>query len=178
MWPTPTAAHVADCPQCLSEVAGMRRTPRSSTRRSRRRRCRSRRRAGWQRLSTAAPADGVRTVPRRPPLRAGPARACCADRSSPSSSSAPSLAGAGTAAANDWLQIFRTEQIAPLSLSAADLIALPDLSAYGDVEVTGDADVHEVADARPPRRDRPRRAGGDRPALGVSGEPSTRWAAR
>jgi hypothetical protein len=57
------------------------------------------------------------------------------------------LAGAGTAAANDWLQIFRTEQIAPVNLSTADLVALPDLSAYGEVVVTGEVDLHEVPDA-------------------------------
>ena len=57
------------------------------------------------------------------------------------------LAGAGTAAANDWLQIFQTEQVAPVGIRTADLIALPDLSAYGELAVTGDPDVHEVADA-------------------------------
>src|SRR5262249_11964105 len=51
------------------------------------------------------------------------------------------------AAAVDWLQIFRTEQIAPVTVNEADLVELPDLSAYGEVEVTGNADVHEVADA-------------------------------
>ena len=57
------------------------------------------------------------------------------------------LAGAGTAAANDWLQIFRTEQVAPVSITTGDLIALPDLRAYGDVVVTGDPEVHEVPGA-------------------------------
>ncbi|HEV2808812.1 MAG TPA: hypothetical protein VGV93_00235 [Acidimicrobiales bacterium] len=38
------------------------------------------------------------------------------------------LTGAGTAAANDWLQIFRTEQVTPVSMTAGDLIALPDLA--------------------------------------------------
>jgi hypothetical protein len=57
------------------------------------------------------------------------------------------VGGAGAAAASDWLKIFQTEQIAPVSLSPADLVALPDLSAYGDLEVTREADVHEVADA-------------------------------
>jgi len=56
------------------------------------------------------------------------------------------LAGAGTAAASDWLQIFRTEQVAPIGIRTADLIALPDLSAYGELAVTGDPNVHEVAD--------------------------------
>jgi hypothetical protein len=57
------------------------------------------------------------------------------------------LGGAGTAAANGWLQIFRTEQITPVSLSASDLVALPDLSAYGDLVVTGGGDLHAVPDA-------------------------------
>src|SRR3954469_11641927 len=48
------------------------------------------------------------------------------------------LAGAGTAAANDWLQIFATEKIAVVNLSTADLIALPDLSAYGTLTTDGE----------------------------------------
>ncbi len=58
------------------------------------------------------------------------------------------LAGAGTAAARDWLPVFRTERVAPVSLQTGDLVALPDLSAYGTLTVTGDPDVHEVADAQ------------------------------
>ncbi len=57
------------------------------------------------------------------------------------------LTGAGTAAANDWLQIFRTEQVAPLSITTADLVALPDLSAYGELAVAGSPDVRSVLDA-------------------------------
>ena len=57
------------------------------------------------------------------------------------------LAGAGTAAANGWLPIFKTEQVAPVSLNPSDLVALPDLSAYGDVVLSGEPDVHEVPDA-------------------------------
>ncbi|HEX8095691.1 hypothetical protein, partial [Jatrophihabitans sp.] len=69
--------------------------------------------------------------------------------------------------------IFRTEQIAPLSLSTADLIALPDLRAYGDLAVTGDPDVHEVADAAAAASE----SGLDVPEVthlprGVSGEPA------
>lgn len=57
------------------------------------------------------------------------------------------LAGAGAAAAADWLPFFRTEQVAPVAISEADLMALPDLSAYGDLEVLSEPDVREVADA-------------------------------
>jgi hypothetical protein len=57
------------------------------------------------------------------------------------------VAGASVAAAADWLQIFRTERIAPIAITEADLLELPDLSAYGDVEITEEADVRAVADA-------------------------------
>jgi hypothetical protein len=57
------------------------------------------------------------------------------------------LTGTGVAAAGGWLPIFRTERIAPVTLSTADLIALPDLSAYGDLTLTGEVNLHEVPDA-------------------------------
>jgi hypothetical protein len=83
------------------------------------------------------------------------------------------VAGAGAAAANDWLQIFQTERIAPVGVDVTDLDTLPDLRAYGEVVVTGEPDVHRVADAAaaeaesglevPEVTDLPR---------GVTGEPS------
>ena len=57
------------------------------------------------------------------------------------------LTGAGAAAAADWLQIFRTEKIAPVTVTQTDMVALPDLSAYGDLTVTEEPGVHEVVDA-------------------------------
>ncbi|HEX2047144.1 MAG TPA: hypothetical protein VHF27_05235 [Acidimicrobiales bacterium] len=126
--------------------------------------------AAWQRLSSASAsgrvraaalphAGRVRTALRRPVV-AGVAVAAV-------------LVGAGTAAANDWLQIFRTERIAPVSLSTADLNALPDLRAYGEVVVTGDPDVHPVPDAATAVAE----SGLDVPEVtslprGVSGEPT------
>lgn len=82
------------------------------------------------------------------------------------------LTGAGTAAANDWLQIFQTEAIAPVSLGTADLVALPDLSAYGEVDVTREVDVRDVPDAATASE----RTGLEVPEVttlpnGVSGEP-------
>lgn len=101
--------------------------------------------AGWQRLSTAASASGsVRAVT---PPRVGRFHAALRRPAVAAVAVALVLTGAGAAAAVDWVQIFRTEQIAPISLSAADLNALPDLRTYGDIVVTGDADVHQVADA-------------------------------
>lgn len=83
------------------------------------------------------------------------------------------MAGAGTAAANDWLPIFQTEKVAPVSLTAADLVALPDLRAYGDVKVTGADGVREVKDAAAAGE----QSGLDVPQVsklpsGVTGEPS------
>jgi hypothetical protein len=101
--------------------------------------------AAWQRLSTGLPAGAAERAP--VPTRAGRSRPVLRRPVVAALAFAVVLSGAGVAAANDWLPIFRTEQIAPVSLSTADLVALPDLSAYGDVAVTGDGDVHEVADA-------------------------------
>lgn len=57
------------------------------------------------------------------------------------------LGGATAAAATDWFPIFRTEKIAPVTISQADLLALPDLSAYGDVAITEPARIRRVAGA-------------------------------
>ena len=126
--------------------------------------------AAWRRLSKVAPATGPGRAAAPPPadrLRAAARRPVVA-----ALAVTLVLTGAGVAAANDWLQIFRTEQIAPVSFSTADLIALPDLSAYGEVAVTGDGDVHEVADAAAAAAE----TGLDVPEVtslprGVSGEP-------
>jgi hypothetical protein len=101
--------------------------------------------AAWRRLSTAAPDRGPgRAVA---PTRARRGRGLLRRPSVAALAVAVVLTGAGTAAANDWLQIFRTKKIAPVSFSTSDLISLPDLRAYGDVVVTGDVDVNPVPDA-------------------------------
>jgi len=126
--------------------------------------------AAWRRLSTAAlTARPLRTTA---PARAGRSVAALRRPAVAALAVALVVTGAGTAAANDWLQVFRTEQIAPVSLSTADLIALPDLSAYGDVVVTGDDEPHEVPDAAAAAAE----TGLDVPEVttlpqGVSGEP-------
>ncbi|HEV2761101.1 MAG TPA: hypothetical protein VGV86_16190 [Acidimicrobiales bacterium] len=100
--------------------------------------------AAWRRMSTTglAPDPGRVVTPLRPSRSRGvlrrPAVAALAV--------AVVLTGAGTAAANDWLQIFRTKRIAPVTFSTSDLIALPDLSAYGELDVTSEVDVNPVAD--------------------------------
>ena len=139
--------HVASCPQCLGGLAAAREdaalvdaalATESGANVDVA--------AGWRRLRTAAPTTGPGRA--AAPLRAGRSRAVLRRPVVAAALAvAVVLTGAGTAAANDWLRIFRTEQIAPVSLSTADLVALPDLSAYGDVVVTGDGDVHQVPGA-------------------------------
>ena len=136
--------HVAGCPVCLARLAATREDATG---------------AGaaldvdlavdvdsaWQRLShsiaaggrgrapAAAPANRWRTAFRSPAVAA-----ICV---------VAVLLGAGAVAAADWVQIFRTERIAPVAITRTDLLELPDLSAYGELEVTREADVREVADA-------------------------------
>lgn len=123
--------------------------------------------AAWTRLSAAAPA-------RRAPARARRRWAPALRRPAVAALGAVVvLSGAGVAAANDWLPMFRTEQIAPIALEERDLVALPDLSAFGDLEVTGDVEPAEVPDAATAQE----RSGlavpevGDLPT-GVTGDPS------
>ncbi len=104
--------------------------------------------AAWRRLSRAASADGAGRAAStrerhqgrrwRPALRSPVVVAVGV---------VALVAGAGAAAAADWLQIFRTEQVAPITASEADLVRLPDLSAFGSVEITERPDVHQVPDA-------------------------------
>ncbi len=98
--------------------------------------------AGWARLTAAAPARAASVPARRrswaPALRRPAVAALGA---------VVVLSGAGVAAANDWLPVFRTEQVQPVLLAEDELVALPDLSAFGDVEVTGEGEPAEVPDA-------------------------------
>ena len=101
--------------------------------------------AAWHRLSAAATAPGsLRPVG---PPRTGRARRVLRRPAAAALAVAVVVAGATTAAANDWLPIFRTEEVAPVSFTTADLLALPDLRAYGDLEVIDEPDVREVPDA-------------------------------
>jgi hypothetical protein len=167
----PDREHVAHCPVCLAGVAAarddaaavdaaLRSESGSDVDMS----------AAWQRLSAALPAMAPERI--SAPARAGRSRALLRRPVVAALACAVVLTGAGAAAANDWLQIFQTEEIAPISLTTADLVALPDLSAYGDVEVTGGGDVQPAADASAAAAE----TGLDVPEVvtlprGISGEP-------
>ncbi len=150
--------HVAGCPACLSALAAVRQDaervgaalsagPAPDVD------------AGWRRLAGAAtdagdvPEASRRAAGFRRPARAGAGTGARRRRSglrSPVVAAlgvATVLAGASVAAAADWLPIFRTEQIASIELTKADLVQLPDLSSYGRVRITERPDVREVPDA-------------------------------
>jgi hypothetical protein len=136
--------HVAGCPVCLSGLAAahddaaltsaaldIELTPDVHT--------------GWRRLSRAIAVDDRRRVAAPAPVSRW--RAALRSPVVAVFGVVALLTGAGVAAASDWLQIFRTEQIAPVTVTQGDLVALPDLSAYGAVEVTEEPDIREVSDA-------------------------------
>ena len=138
--------HVAGCQQCLGELAAMREDAALvdaalATERD----AHVDVPAAWRRLAAALPATGAEPAPAS--ARSGRTRGFLRRPVVAVLAFAVVLTGAGTAAASDWLQIFKAEQVAPVSISTSDLIALPDLSAYGDLAMTGDPNVHEVADA-------------------------------
>jgi len=83
------------------------------------------------------------------------------------------LAGGSAAAATDWLQIFRTEQVQAVTVSEEDLLAMPDLEQYGDLEIGTEPRFRSVRDAEAAER----ATGLDVPAVstlprGVTGDPS------
>jgi hypothetical protein len=126
--------------------------------------------AAWARLS-AAPASAPRPVV----VRSGSGRWRAAVRrpAVAAVSAAVLVTGAGVAAANDWLPIFQTEQVAAVEFSTADLVAVPDLTAYGDLEVTESPEPESVPDAATAEQ----RTGLDVPDVGelptgVTGEPA------
>jgi hypothetical protein len=141
--------HVAGCPTCLAGLAAARddaavaHTALATA-------GRADADAGWRRLSASLAADHAG----RAPAPAGPARWRALVRRPAVAVLGVVLvvAGASAAAAANWVQIFHTEQIAPVTVTHADLVALPDLSAYGDLQVTQQPDVHRVADAAAARQ--------------------------
>ncbi|MFD6754977.1 hypothetical protein [Micromonospora gifhornensis] len=169
-------AHVANCPVCLSGLAAARQDATLSSAALGGRpgvgvEADVDVDAGWQRLSRTVAESGRPRVP-----AVARERRWRAALRSPVVAAVAVLAlvgGAGAAAAGNWLQIFHTERIAPVTIAQADLVALPDLSAYGEVEMTEPPNVREVADAGEAQRmtglSLPRL---DRLPRGVTGEPT------
>jgi hypothetical protein len=138
--------HVAGCPVCLSRLAAAREDA-ALTGAALRVEVAPDVDTGWRHLSRAV------TVEDRPGSRVaagGRGRRWRTAFRSPVVAGVAAvviLTGAGAAAAANWLQIFRTEQIAPVTAPEADLVTLPELDDLGEVEVTEQLDVRQVADA-------------------------------
>jgi hypothetical protein len=101
--------------------------------------------AAWERLSGSLAAES-----RPRPAAATPGRRWRAALRSPRLAGiavVALLAGGGAAAAADWLQIFRTEEVAPIGITQADLVKLPDLNSYGELDLSKVPEVREVEDA-------------------------------
>ncbi|MDG4825700.1 hypothetical protein O7635_27965 [Asanoa sp. WMMD1127] len=124
-------AHVTDCPSCRTTLAAIQRDA-AAVATALGADVTADVDAGWQRLSAAATAE-------RPRATARPARRWRTLLRSPVAAGvgvAVVLVGAGAAAAGDWLQVFRTEAIAPVTAPEADLIQIPELDEFGDLVVT------------------------------------------
>ena len=103
--------------------------------------------AAWARFSATAAAAPPVAVTSRPAATPGRWRTTLRRPAVAALSAVVVLTGAGVAAANDWLPIFRTEQVAPLEVTSTELVQVPDLSAYGDVEFVQEPHTQQVADA-------------------------------
>lgn len=109
--------------------------------------------AAWQRLSGSAAAgtgDRGSVVALDPARRRSGRRSAWRRPGVVALGVAVVVAGAGTAAASDWLRIFQVQQVAPVSVTSADLAGLgqlPDPSAFGDAVTTKPVEVRQVADA-------------------------------
>ncbi|WP_188192102.1 hypothetical protein [Nonomuraea sp. SYSU D8015] len=135
--------HVADCPVCLSALAAAQEDAALAAA-ALDAEFTVDVEAGWHRLSRELAVEGRRAA------TAAPARRWRAKLRSPVVAIfgvAALLIGGGAAAAADWLPIFRTEQITPVTAPAADLVKMPELSAFGEVEVTEKINIRPVADA-------------------------------
>jgi hypothetical protein len=163
--------HVAHCPDCLAGVAAAQ-DDAAVTRAALEVPLTTDVDMGWQRLSHAA-ATGVEGRRR---ATSGHPRRWQSRLRSPVVAGVGVLAlltGAGAAAAGDWFQIFRTEQVAPVSLTEEDLVELPDLSAFGEVEMVDEVETREVDSASAAEQ----ATGLEAPhvvdlPLGVTGEPA------
>ncbi|WP_430785611.1 hypothetical protein [Actinoplanes sp. G11-F43] len=82
------------------------------------------------------------------------------------------LTGATAAAAGNWLPVFHTERVAPVTVPQADLVHLPELDELGVMRVENRPDPRNVPDARTAREvtGLPTATVGDLPR-GVSGQP-------
>lgn len=162
--------HVASCPQCLTGVAAAQEDAELAAA-ALDIALHSDVDTAWQRLSCAA-ADGRN--PKK--TKVGSAQAWKSRLRSPVVVGVGVLAlltGVSAAAAADWLQIFSTQQVAPVTITEKDLVKLPDLSAYGEVKTVDQVPLREVTSAAAAEKATGLKAPqvGDLPP-GVTGQPA------
>ncbi len=143
--------HVAACAACLADLAAVQQDA-AVTRAALHTDVAVDVDAGWSRLSHTVTREGrpATAAPRSAAGRrfAAPRWRATLRRPVVAAVAVVALLGAGSAAAAaDWLQIFRTEQIAPVTFTDSDLVELPDLSAFGTLEILEEPREQAVSDA-------------------------------
>ncbi len=134
--------HIAGCPVCLSGLAAAQRDA-AVTSAALNIELSADVDTGWQRLSHAVVLEGRR---RAMPASGSRWRAALRNPVVAAVGVVAVVTGASVAAAADWLPIFRTEEIVPITITEADLAQLPDLSAFGVAEVIEEAEIRQVDD--------------------------------
>jgi hypothetical protein len=138
-------AHVAGCATCLPRLAAVR-DDAAAARAVLAPAAAPDVESAWRRLSATVDAPARPTaVPT--PARGGRWRSAVRSPVVAAVGVVVVLGGASAAAAADWLEVFRAEDVAAVPVSSTDLVALPDLSSYGDVVVVSEPDVRQVPDA-------------------------------
>ncbi|MFC4068381.1 hypothetical protein [Actinoplanes subglobosus] len=99
--------------------------------------------AAWARLLDGAGHEAPRPVRQRRHLKRTPVIAVVGVLAL--------LGGASAAAAGNWFQIFRTEQVTPITVPQADLVRLPELEEFGSMRVESRPMIRDVEDARTAR---------------------------
>jgi len=136
--------HVAGCPVCLSALAAAREDA-VLTGAALNVEVTTDVDEGWRRLSREVAVEGARRG--ETAARAHRWRAALRSPVVAVVGVVALLAGAGAAAAADWIPIFHAEQITPVVAPEADLVKLPDLSDFGELDVREEVSVRVVAGA-------------------------------
>lgn len=172
---TADRAHIASCRQCLDQVAVMQRDAALVGAALAADEKDIDVAAAWNRL-------GANTTVTVTPITAAKPRKRFARKSAIAAVAVGAILVGGTAAAaNNWFQIFKTEQVAAVNFDPSQLLSIPDLRAYGDFTTNADIHPHEVPTAQaaatqsglqvPTITDLPRGVSGD-PAYQVLGKTS------
>jgi hypothetical protein len=135
-------SHIDDCPACLSRLSEVSRDA-ADIENALRFDVDVDTDDAWSRLLAATAGEAPRPVRQRRHLKRTPVVAVVGVLAL--------LGGASAAAAGNWFQIFRTEQVTPITIPQADLVRLPELEEFGTMRVESAPAIHDVDDARAAR---------------------------